>query len=317
MEDRRIARHDLPVLKKETTTPAPGEIVDAVKTLLLDPLTVALRAKFHETYSQSLSADDVASTSIEDIINDKRLQKRCESDESYTGVCDCVKILIKLVKEDKADYKKFMKKLDEKIWQKYLTLPLLKGQWQDFGSIRQKYWDSKKGKPRDLDEVSAKEASNSAPVALVKDVKTYVFNDFLDSLIGYNQDGFRKTKDFEALNLRTKFKTTHEFGLYIIDDETSDCYLAFRKYCQAKDEKTDGSKLVDKLDCVVLLNKALKIKDDYDGFMIILYQAYHDYFPAKKGLVSDDMRKAMKKCIDLFWDKDNSKPKPLSKAVKG
>ena len=104
--------------------------------------------------------------------------------------------------------------------------------------------------------------------------------------------------------------------MFIIEDDRSDVFLAFSEFCAAKDKKS-GGKNVAKLDCVLLVSKALKNEDDYEGFMILLHQAYVTYF-SDRDVVSDDMRKKIRDtCIKVYWDENDSKPKPLPKTVKG
>ena len=312
MDNRRNAKFELPdheEVKTKAVGGTPDDIVDAVRNHLMAPLMAELRTHFVKTYSRSLSADDVDRMTEEEILGDKRFAKVC--DDNCKDVYACAKLVHKLLNEYEADYKKFMKHLD-KIWQSYCTMPFLKGEWDNVAPYRKKYWDSKEGKPRKLSDVMAnEERANSppAPASLVHDVEVYVFDDLLTSLIKYTKEDFKKTAPFQDLTI-PKFKYDTDFGLYIIDSRNADCYNAFRAFCESK-----GKAYQAKFDCVVLLNKAMKNKDNYQAFMTHFHGAYK--YIAKKDIVSEDARKKMKKCYETYWNAHTNEPQPLRNDIQG
>jgi hypothetical protein len=131
------------------------------------------------------------------------------------------------------------------------------------------------------------------------------FHEMLDSLVLSTLHSFKETKAFNELHLKEEFDSRLDFGFFIIHDEKSSCYKAFRAFCKQQEK----GNYLDRLECVVRLKKALKKKDDYVAFMTL----FHDAHATVVLLVNDfDARKTLRECHDTYWDTDKDEAKPLS-----
>lgn len=292
---RKNALADLPEVKpKKGATPA--ELLNAVRMYLLEPSMKHIR----KTYKTTLDDDG--------IFESRDFAKVFEGDDIFIFAS----LVHTLLKEDEDDYKKFMKKLETKIWKPYCSKAALNIICMNFAPTRAKYWDIIADEPRKLSDVTANEKKENspaaAPIALVHFVDKHMFKGLLDSLVKYTQTEF--TKKYKKTLDMPKFEDSKEFGLYVIDEGNADCYNAFREFCKDKGEADEQ-----KLDCVMLLSKALKNKDCYDVFVRFFHDAY--VYIVKRNLLSGDNSEKMKTYHETYWNSVTNNPNPLPNVVKG
>jgi hypothetical protein len=130
------------------------------------------------------------------------------------------------------------------------------------------------------------------------------------SQVQYIKDQFKASDAFKALKV-PKFKTDKEFALYFIDERNVDCYIAFEAFC-----KTKSTEYQHRYVCIVLLNKAMKNKDNYEVFMTHFHSAYK-YMSNKTMIASEEVRQTMKKYHETYWNSHTNEPRPLGKDVQG
>lgn len=285
----------------------PDDIRNAVRIILAVHLMPQVRQEYAAV--QNIAAEQVDTMSVKDILDDQSFEKRLS--KGSKDVYKCTKNVYMLMKDGEDDYKQFMNSFENKVWTPYATMPFFQPSFKEFNPVRQKYWDSKSNKLRKLPDVMENErrANNpAAPVSLVNNVTAYVFDDVLDSLMGNTKEEFKKTAAFQELKT-PKLKTSKDFALHMIDSAHADCYKAFEAFCKDK-----GEAYHHQFECLVLLNKTLKHKDNFEAFMSHFHNAQK--YIIKNRIGSDELRQKVTKYHDDHWDSNTKAARTLPKHVK-